>query len=192
MSPFFQRPLELGFDIVVHSATKFLGGHSDVIAGVVATKDKGWGQRLKAIQNGFGAILGPRTHGSSCGYKDPGGQDGGPTAKHRNHRLMADDTEGDRKGPLSGPGVASGRDTHFRQASGPGAVVSVRAAERGVAHAFLRAVTLPLLAVSLGGVESILSYPATMSHAVRSSRGTARSWHYGQTRRDFPWSGSES
>ena len=60
MSPFLQRPIELGFDTVIHSATKFLGGHSDLIAGVVATKDEKWGNRLKAIQNGFGAILGPQ------------------------------------------------------------------------------------------------------------------------------------
>jgi cystathionine beta-lyase len=65
------------------------------------------------------------------------------------------------------PGLAShpGREVHFRQASGPGAVVSFELPNVEITHAFLRSVTLPLLAVSLGGVESILSYPATMSHA---------------------------
>ena len=60
MTPHLQRPLELGFDIVVHSATKFLGGHSDVIAGLAVTRDEALGRRLKQIQNGFGAILGPQ------------------------------------------------------------------------------------------------------------------------------------
>ena len=60
MSPYLQRPIELGFDIVIHSATKFLGGHSDLIAGLAVTKDADLGQRLKSIQVGFGAILGPQ------------------------------------------------------------------------------------------------------------------------------------
>jgi cystathionine beta-lyase len=65
------------------------------------------------------------------------------------------------------PGLKThpGRDVHFRQASGAGAVVSFELPSTEIAHAFLRSVTLPLLAVSLGGVESILSYPPTMSHA---------------------------
>ena len=60
MSPYFQRPLDLGLDIVVHSATKFLGGHSDVIGGVVITKSDKLAERIYAIQTGFGAILGPQ------------------------------------------------------------------------------------------------------------------------------------
>ncbi|MDN5293240.1 MAG: cysteine-S-conjugate beta-lyase [Eubacteriales bacterium] len=59
MTPYLQRPLALGFDIVIHSATKFLGGHSDLIAGLVVTADEKTGKKLKFIQNAFGAILGP-------------------------------------------------------------------------------------------------------------------------------------
>ena len=58
LTPYYQRPLELGADIVLHSATKFIGGHSDVVAGLAVTKTKELGQKLYAIQNGFGAILG--------------------------------------------------------------------------------------------------------------------------------------
>ncbi len=58
-SPALQKPLGLGADIVVHSATKYLGGHSDLIAGAVITKDKALGDRIKFIQNACGAILGP-------------------------------------------------------------------------------------------------------------------------------------
>ncbi len=60
MTPFLQRPIELGFDIVVHSATKFLGGHSDLIAGAAVVREEALGRRLRAIQNAFGAILGPQ------------------------------------------------------------------------------------------------------------------------------------
>ena len=69
------------------------------------------------------------------------------------------------------PGLEShpGKDVHYRQASGPGAVVSFELASVSAAHTFMRSVTLPLLAVSLGAVESILSYPTTMSHASMSA-----------------------
>src|SRR4030067_696405 len=59
MSPYFQRPLELGCDIVVHSTTKYLGGHSDVVGGAVAANDSDISERLKFIQNSVGAIPGP-------------------------------------------------------------------------------------------------------------------------------------
>ena len=60
MTPYLQRPIEAGFDIVVHSATKFLGGHSDLIAGLAVAADAETGRRLKFIQMAFGAILGPQ------------------------------------------------------------------------------------------------------------------------------------
>ncbi|OPY66134.1 MAG: Cystathionine beta-lyase MetC [Syntrophorhabdaceae bacterium PtaU1.Bin034] len=166
MSPFLQRPIEIGFDIVIHSATKFLGGHSDLIAGVVATKEKQWGQRLKAIQNAFGAILGPQDSWLLMrGIKTLAAR---MEVQQRNAEVIAswlsEQKEIER---VYYPGLKThpGRDVHFRQASGAGAVVSFELPSTEIAHAFLRSVTLPLLAVSLGGVESILSYPPTMSHA---------------------------
>ncbi len=60
MTPWLQRPLELGFDISLHSATKFLGGHSDVLAGLAVAREQKVGRRLKAVQNAFGAVLGPQ------------------------------------------------------------------------------------------------------------------------------------
>ena len=65
MTPYLQRPLELGADIVVHSATKYLGGHSDLIAGLVVVKDAALAQRLAFLQNAAGAVLGP--FDSRCG-----------------------------------------------------------------------------------------------------------------------------
>ena len=166
MSPYFQRPIELGFDIVIHSATKFLGGHSDLIAGVATTREKKWGEKLKAIQVAFGAILGPQ----DCwllmrGIKTLAAR---METQQRNAEVVASWlAEQTVIKKVYYPGLPShpGRDVHLQQASGPGAVVSFELPTAGMTHAFLRSVTLPLLAVSLGGVESILSYPATMSHA---------------------------
>ncbi len=166
MSPFLQRPIDIGFDIVIHSATKFLGGHSDVIAGLVAVKDKEWGQRLKAIQTAFGAILGPQDSWLLMrGIKTLAAR---MEIQQRSTEIIASWLSKQKEiEKVYYPGLAShpGRDVHFRQASGPGAVVSFELPSVEITHAFLRSVTLPLLAVSLGGVESILSYPATMSHA---------------------------
>jgi cysteine-S-conjugate beta-lyase len=166
MSPFLQRPIELGFDVVIHSATKFLGGHSDLIAGVAVTKEEEWGKKLKEVQVAFGAVLGPQD----------------AWLLMRGIKTLAARMEIQQKGAekiaswlsrhaqvekVYYPGLAShpGREVHERQAYGPGAVLSFELPTAKMARAFMRSVTLPLLAVSLGGVESILSYPATMSHA---------------------------
>jgi cysteine-S-conjugate beta-lyase len=166
MTPHLQRPLELGFDVVVHSATKFLGGHSDVIAGLAITREEALGRRLKQIQNGFGAILGPQdSFLVSRGIKtlavrlDAQQQSALQIARWLEKRPEI------RK--VYYPGLEShpGREIHANQASGPGAVISFELADGPAAVAFLQRVKLPLVAVSLGGVESILSYPVTMSHA---------------------------
>ena len=177
MTPFLQRPLALGFDIVLHSATKFLGGHSDVVAGLAVTADAATGQRLQAVQNAFGAVLGP--------------QDSWLTLRGMRTlavRLAAEQATAQTLAPwlaarpevarVHYPGLPShpGYAVHRRQADGPGAVVSFELRDAAAAVTFMRALNLPKLAVSLGGVESILSYPATMSHAAmppatRAERG---------------------
>jgi cystathionine beta-lyase len=166
MSPYLQRPIDLGFDIVIHSATKFLGGHSDLIAGVAVTKERKWGEKLKVIQVAFGAILGPQ----DCwllmrGIKTLAAR---MEIQQRGAEVVASWlAEQAAIQKVYYPGLSShpGRDVHLRQAAGPGAVVSFELPTIERTHAFLRSVRLPLLAISLGGVESILSYPATMSHA---------------------------
>jgi cysteine-S-conjugate beta-lyase len=166
MSPFLQRPIEHGFDIVIHSATKFLGGHSDVLAGVAVTRDKVWGDRLKSIQTAFGAVLGPQDSWLLLrGIKTLAAR---MEIQQRSAQAIAEWLV--RQPQIKRvyyPGLVDhpGRETHFRQASGAGAVVSFDLQSVKATHTFLRSVKLPLLAVSLGGVESILSYPATMSHA---------------------------
>jgi len=166
MTPYYQRPIELGFDIVVHSATKFLGGHSDLIAGLAVTRDAELGHRLKVIQNTFGAILGPQDSWLVMrGIKTLGVR---MEAQQRTAGILANWllTRPEVK-RVYYPGLAQhpGHDVHKAQASGAGAVLSFELHEMAMALKLLKHVKLPLMAVSLGGVESILSYPATMSHA---------------------------
>jgi cystathionine beta-lyase len=177
MSPYLQRPLELGFDLVLHSATKFLGGHSDLIAGLAVARDPALGRRLRSIQNAFGAILGPQDAWlvlrgiKTLGVRMEAQQRTANTVA----RWLATRPEVRRVLYPALPGHP-GHDIHLGQADGGGAVLAFELADGPTAVAFLKRVRLPLVAVSLGGVESILSYPATMSHAAlprpeRLSRG---------------------
>jgi cystathionine beta-lyase len=178
-TPFLQRPLEYGFDLVIHSATKFLNGHSDVLAGVAVAREKELGEQLRRIQNAFGAVLGVQDcwlllRGlKTLAVRMEAGQDG---ARFLAPRLAALPCV--RR--VHYPGLADhpGRDVHERQASGPGAVLSFEPESPELTRRLLRRVRLPLVSVSLGGVESILSHPATMSHAAmppeeRTARGVS-------------------
>ena len=165
-TPYLQRPLEFGFDVVIHSATKFLNGHSDVLAGAAIAREAELGERLRFIQNAFGAVLGVQDSWLLLrGLKTLGAR---LEAEQRTAFWLAERFAGL-------PGIAkvhypllsghSGREIHERQASGGGAVLSFELADTGMTMEFLRHLRLPLLSVSLGGVESIMSHPATMSHA---------------------------
>ncbi|WP_019638417.1 trans-sulfuration enzyme family protein [Paenibacillus fonticola] len=177
MTPYYQRPIEQGVDIVLHSATKFLGGHSDVLAGLAVTATESLGRRLKYMQNGLGTVLGAqdswllmrgmKTLGARMAYSES-------SANKLAHWL----SERSDIYSVFYPGLAShpGREVHEKQSSGYGAVVSFDVGSGERAKRVLNAVKLPLVAVSLGAVESILSYPAMMSHAsmpreVRHERG---------------------
>jgi cysteine-S-conjugate beta-lyase len=177
MTPYLQRPLELGCDIVLHSGTKFLNGHSDVICGFAVTKDPELGQRLRFVQNAFGAVLGPQ----DCWLVLRGLK----TLKVRMEesqtgarRIVSWLKEQKTVAKVYYPGLPEhpGYETHLRQASGPGAVLSFELTSYEVTKRLLEGVQLAAFAVSLGGVESILSYPAKMSHAAmppaeREARG---------------------
>ena len=177
MTPYFQRPLEIGCDIVLHSGTKFLNGHSDVICGFAVVRDEELGKRLKFIQNSFGAILGPQDSWLVLrGLK---------TLKvrmeesQRGAQAVAEWLSGQKKvRRIFYPGLPDhpGAEVHGRQASGPGAVLSFTLESVELTHRLLEGSRLAAFAVSLGGVESILSYPAKMSHAAmpqeeRAARG---------------------
>ncbi|WP_138419914.1 cystathionine beta-lyase [Aquibacillus sediminis] len=166
MTPLYQQPLGLGVDIVLHSATKFLSGHSDVIAGLAVTKDEALGDQLKFIQNTFGSILGAQdSYVLIQGMKTLG-------ARLKQSTESAEKIANFLNGhPLIEevfyPGLTThqGYETHVNQTSGHGAVLSFRLPTKGAAKALVEQTRLPVFAVSLGAVESILSYPATMSHA---------------------------
>jgi Cystathionine beta-lyases/cystathionine gamma-synthases len=177
LTPYRQRPLELGCDIVVHSATKFLSGHSDVVAGLAIVRDAELGRRLYAVQNAVGAVLGVQDSWLLLrGLK---------TLKVRldqAERTAAQLAAWLKTHPavrrVYYPGLRDhpGHATHRSQATGDGAVLAFDLGSAEAVRRFVQAVRLPIVAVSLGAVESILTYPARMSHAamppeVRRARG---------------------
>lgn len=177
MTPYHQRPLELGVDVVLHSATKFLGGHSDVLAGLAVVADKSLGMRLKQLQNGLGNVLGQQDSWLLIrGMKTLKAR---MEAHEQSARRLAQWlSEHPAVAQVYYPGLPDhpGRAIHERQSLGYGAVVSFDAGSGELAKRVMGRVRLPIVAVSLGAVESILSYPAMMSHAampreVRLERG---------------------
>jgi cystathionine beta-lyase/cystathionine gamma-synthase len=166
MTPYLQRPIELGADIVVHSATKFLGGHSDVVLGLAVARDEELGKRVYAVQNSFGAIPGPWDvwlviRGIKTLKARLDSQAAGAAKLARwlqGHGNVA---------AVYYPGLEGhpGRDIHAGQSSGAGAVLSFKTKKTEQALRFLKELRFAAPAVSLGGVETIASYPVTMSHA---------------------------
>ncbi|GIP38743.1 cystathionine beta-lyase MetC [Paenibacillus sp. J31TS4] len=177
MTPYHQRPIELGIDIVLHSATKFLGGHSDVLAGLAVAATDELGVRLKQIQNGLGNVLGVQDSWLLIrGMKTLQAR---MEAHERSARTLASWLAAHPEiARVYYPGLSDhpGREIQEAQSRGYGAVVSFDVGSGERARRLLGRVKLPLVAVSLGAVESILSYPAMMSHAamppeVRAERG---------------------
>jgi len=166
MSPYFQRPLELGADIVVHSTTKYLNGHSDSIGGVVVLKHKEDAERLQFIQNAAGAILSPFDSWLVMrGIKTlPVRMD----AHDANGRIVAKYLVRNKHvknvyypGLPSHPGHALAK----RQMSGFGGMIAFDLGSLAKTKRFLSRVRLCALGESLGGVETLISHPATMTHA---------------------------
>ncbi|WP_178021968.1 PLP-dependent aspartate aminotransferase family protein [uncultured Paenibacillus sp.] len=177
MTPYYQRPIELGTDIVLHSATKFLGGHSDVLAGLAVARTDELARQLKYVQNGLGTVLGAQDSWLLMrGMKTLGAR---MAHSEISARKLADWLS--RRGDIDAvyyPGLRDhpGREIQEKQSTGYGAVVSFDVGSGERAKRLLNRVKLPLVAVSLGAVESILSYPPMMSHAsmppeVRAERG---------------------
>ena len=166
LTPALQRPLDLGVDVVLHSATKFLSGHSDVVAGLAVVKDEELGNKLYSLQNSFGAIL---------GVQDAWLVLRGLKTLHVRLKQATETAlklaEYLSKHPkveeVYYPGLTShqGYSTHHYQSDGPGAVFSFRLKDEDAVRSFVGKAKIPVFAVSLGAVESILSYPAKMSHA---------------------------
>ncbi len=166
MTPYLQRPLYMDIDISVHSATKFLSGHSDLISGAVMTNNSDYARAIKTVQNTCGNILSPndswlliRGIKTLSARMDAQCQNAGILAKWLVEQSWID--------TVYYPGLEThpGREIIERQASGFGAVISVKIDSVERTFRIMKNVKLWNVAVSLGGVESILSYPRKMSHA---------------------------
>lgn len=163
LTPLLQRPLELGVDVVVHSATKFLGGHSDVVAGLVVTSREELAARLRHLQNAMGAVPSPM----DCWLLMRGMK----TLGVRLHQASASAeriarwlTARPEVAAVYYPGLGDDVQVHHRQATGAGAVLSFRLAPQVDVDRFVSGLRLWTLAVSLGAVESIITVPARMTH----------------------------
>lgn len=166
MTPQFQNPLDLGVDIVIHSATKFINGHSDVVAGLVITDDPVWHEQIFLQQKVLGGILGVEDCWLTMrGLKTMGLRMEQSVRSAEKISQMLEQHSAVKK--VNYPGLKShpGYEIQKQQASSGGAVLSFELADQEAVFAFAEALKIPIAAVSLGGVESILSYPVTMSHA---------------------------
>ena len=166
MSPYFQRPLELGADVVVHSTTKFLNGHSDSIGGALIAKSAEQGEWFYFVQKSEGAILSPfdsflvlrgvKTLGVRMERHEANGRAlAAALARHPKVRKVL------YPGLPDHPGHALQR----RQSTGFGALITFDLGSYEAARTFLNRVEVMSLAESLGGVETLTSHPASMTHA---------------------------
>lgn len=166
MSPYFQRPIDLGVDIVVHSTTKYLNGHSDSVGGFVALNDETDAEWIKFVQNGIGAILSP--FDSFLVLRGTKTLAVRMAAHDKNGRIVANYlAEHPKVQKVYYPGLAAHPQHELakRQQTGFGGMVSFETGSLANAKKVLESVKLCTLGESLGGVESLISHPATMTHA---------------------------
>lgn len=149
-TPYFQRPIELGADIVLHSATKYIGGHNDVLAGLVVAKGETLCEKLAFYHNGIGMVLAPMDSWLLI-----------RGLKTLHLRLKQHDANAKKiadylaKEPLVTDVLYTGK----------GGMLSFRVKDAAMINPFLKAMQLITFAESLGGVESFITYPATQTHA---------------------------
>jgi cystathionine gamma-lyase len=166
-TPFFQRPLELGIDLVCHSTTKYLNGHSDVVGGAVLTSDAGLHQRMQFLQNAVGGVPSPMDSFLVMrGVKTLHVR----MERHQENAFrLARHLEGHRQvEKVTYPGLPSHPQHELarRQMSGFGGMLTfVIRGGLPAARAFLSSLRVFALAESLGGVESLIEHPAIMTHA---------------------------
>ncbi|RAU91358.1 PLP-dependent transferase [Paenibacillus sp. YN15] len=166
LTPFFQRPIELGADIVVHSATKYLGGHNDVLAGLIVTKGKELSEQVAFLHNSLGAVLGPQDAWLLVrGMKTL-------ALRMERHQANATAVASFLEGhpfieQVYYPGLPAhpGYEIQSRQSSGNTGIFSFRVKDAGMVPVILKEIRLIAFAESLGGVESLMTYPAVQTHA---------------------------
>lgn len=166
LTPYFQRPIELGADIVIHSATKYMGGHNDVLAGIIVTKGKELSEEMAFLHNSIGAVLSPTdSYQLMRGMK---------TLALRMDRHEANATAvatflttHPAIGEVYYPALPDhpGHDIQNRQSSGNTGIFSFKVKDARYVEPVLRHIKLIAFAESLGGVESLMTYPAVQTHA---------------------------
>ncbi len=166
MTPYLQQPLKLGADIVVHSATKYLGGHSDLVAGLAVVSTEEQRRKLAFIQNSTGGVLSPFDSFLLIrGIKTLSVR----MDRHTENALAAAKFLSSHKGVkrVYYPGLDTdpGYAVNSRQARNGGAMISFELADGYDKSVFFESLQLIMLAESLGGVESLVCHPSTMTHA---------------------------
>ncbi|WP_410512147.1 aminotransferase class I/II-fold pyridoxal phosphate-dependent enzyme [Paenibacillus sp. BR2-3] len=166
LTPFFQRPLELGADIIVHSATKYLGGHNDVLAGLIVTKGEALSAEMAILHNSIGAVLSPSdSYQLMRGMKTLALR----MERHQSNALAIAHFLKDHPAvaEVFHPGLPEhpGFEIQNRQASGNTGIFSFKLKDARYVEPLLRHVRLIAFAESLGGVESLMTYPAVQTHA---------------------------
>lgn len=164
-SPYIQKPIDLGVDIVVHSASKYLGGHSDLIAGLVVTKGDELSEKVKFLQNAIGAILAPQESWLlQRGMKTLG-------LRMRTHQTNAKAifeylSSQEKVGKIYFPGDPNNPDFALakKQMSGFGAMISFELKHGIKPERFIEKLKIITLAESLGALESLIEIPAIMTH----------------------------
>ncbi|MBA9085027.1 cystathionine gamma-synthase [Fontibacillus solani] len=166
LTPYFQRPIELGADIVVHSATKYLGGHNDVLAGLIVTKGKELSEEMAFLHNSIGAVLSPSdSYQLMRGMKtlalrmDRHESNAITIAKYlEEHPQVAE---------VFHPALPDhpGYEIQNKQSSGNTGIFSFKVTDARLVEPVLRNLKLIAFAESLGGVESLMTYPAVQTHA---------------------------
>lgn len=165
-TPYWQNPIELGADIVLHSATKYIGGHSDVVAGLVVVNSEQLAADMHFIQNSIGAVLGPQDSWllirgiRTLAIRMEEIEENAKRVAH----FLADHPQVSK---VYYPGFKDhkGHDIHSKQARGFGGMISFDAGTGEKAEEVLKKVRYFTLAESLGAVESLISLPAKMTHA---------------------------
>lgn len=166
MTPYLQRPIELGVNIVVHSATKYLGGHSDVVAGLVVVDSDELAERIAFIQNSTGGVLGPFDSFLLIrGIKTLGVRMDRHVENAEKAAQFLLGHSAVKKVYYPGLPDAQGTEITKQQAKNGGAMISFELYENYDINKFFESLQLVALAESLGGVESLVCHPASMTHA---------------------------
>ncbi|MCF6515740.1 aminotransferase class V-fold PLP-dependent enzyme [Lactobacillus sp. S2-2] len=166
MTPMLQKPLDFGADLVVHSGTKFLAGHSDILAGLIVTKDEKLGDQVYFLQNSMGATLGV----SDCFLLLRGIKTLGVRMEKESQSALQLANWLEKQSIVKKvyyPELNSfeGHNIHNQQAKSGGAVLSFDLGSEDHVRKLVDNIKIPIFSVSLGAVESIISYPPKMSHA---------------------------